>query len=261
MKIGIVGLGQIGKSFYDCHPENMDTSIYDPFQGYTTPFKKLDIINICTPFVSYEKFKNDVGHFVDNSRTIIIHSTVDPGTTKQLSTDFPEVCFVYSPCCGVHPNLTESFKTFDKYLGVDDHEKWESNIEMIYKYFKLVKIPVQPVSDTKTIEFMKVLSTSMYSINIAMMFEIEKMCKETNTDFTIVYTKWQESYNKGYTKLGKGNVCRPILKLPEGEDRNIGGHCCSNNAVILDRFFKDNWMSNVILGYSDKSELYINKNL
>ena len=64
-----------------------------------------------------------------------------------------------------------------------------------------------------------------------------------------------------YTKLGKGNVCRPILKLPENEDRNIGGHCCSNNAFILDRFFKDNWMSKVILGYSDKNELYINKNL
>jgi hypothetical protein len=99
----------------------------------------------------------------------------------------------------------------------------------------------------------------MYAVNVAMMFEVEKMCKEQGVDFEVVYTKWQENYNRGYTKLGKSNVCRPILKLPQTSKRVIGGHCCSNNAVILDRMFKNNWISKVILDYSDKEKLYINK--
>ena len=101
---------------------------------------------------------------------------------------------------------------------------------------------------------MKVLSTTMYGINIAMMFEVKTMCDEIGADFDIVYTKWQKNYNKGYRLLNKDNVCRPVLKLPD--NMHIGGHCVSNNSVILESLFPNNWMSFAINKFTDKSKLY-----
>jgi hypothetical protein len=156
---------------------------------------------------------------------------------------------------GVHPNLQDGFLTFDKFIGIGSEPN--KNIDIVKSYFESINIPMETsISDSTTIELMKVLSTTMYGVNIAMMFQTKQMCDALHTNFNTVYTKWQKNYNKGYSKLNKNNVQRPILKLPNEKDLKIGGHCVSNNAKILESIFPDNWMSFVIDKYTDKSKLY-----
>ena len=73
-----------------------------------------------------------------------------------------------------------------------------------------------------------------------------------------MFTKWQIGYNEGYTKLGKSNVCRPVLtpgvKNEEG-NRRIGGHCINSNCNILKKMGEDS-LADFVLRYSDVEGLH-----
>ena len=60
---------------------------------------------------------------------------------------------------------------------------------------------------------------------------MKKLCDEHNLDFMEVMTKYNNTYNEGYTKLGKLNVVRPVLYPTD----KIGGHCVIPNAKLLPR--------------------------
>ena len=68
-------------------------------------------------------------------------------------------------------------------------------------------------------------------------------------DFDAVATEFNETYNDGYTKLGKKNVIRPVLFV---DDKPIGGHCIIPNAKILDKYLKSEAIS-LVLKYKPKS--------
>ena len=100
--IGIIGYGEIGRGLDKVYKE----------KGYIPKIKDLymdddlrdvDVLNICIPYT--ESFVRDVKHYIYGIQPglVIIHSTVPPGTTDEISTDYPQV--VHSPVRGVHPHL------------------------------------------------------------------------------------------------------------------------------------------------------------
>ena len=88
-------------------------------------------------------------------------------------------------------------------------------------------------SSTAT-ELGKILSTTYYGLCIAWHGEVEKMCNEFSCSFDVVSTRFNETYNEGYSKLGKANVIRPVLFAP---GTKIGGHCVVPNAELTKQFF------------------------
>ncbi|MBU1992062.1 hypothetical protein KKC67_03590, partial [Patescibacteria group bacterium] len=72
----------------------------------------------------------------------------------------------------------------------------------------------------------------------------DKLCIQHNLDFEKVMTRFNETYNEGYTKLGKKNVVRPVLTPSNGA---IGGHCIVNNKNILkEQFGDDPLLQNIV---------------
>ena len=63
-------------------------------------------------------------------------------------------------------------------------------------------------------------------------------------DFDLIYTHANESYNKGYEKLGHPEYKKYILKHVDGK---IGGHCVLQNCPFL-----DSWISSLIQEENDK---------
>lgn len=252
MKIGFIGFGEIGSSLYNVYKEktNLCLKVYDPFKNKEDSLHNCDIINVCIPYISFNIFYTGLKKIKKKKDCIIIiHSTVELGTTRRLSEKLPQYTFIHSPVRGVHPYLSEGIKTFTKYIGKT--KDTIDNYLVLFHYIYDLGIKCKIV-DSRDSELAKIASTTLYGLNISAITDLSILCEKENLDFNIVFTDWQKTYNEGYTALGRPEVCRPILTpIPKDEDGNrvIGGHCVIPNAKIL-RNMGEKDLSLFILRYS-----------
>ena len=228
MKIGIVGHGQVGQAVAKLYSETDTTKtwfsfdkilIYDPYQGMLDDISDVDILNVCIPYT--KDFVSIVKDLPTPNWYTVIHSTVPVGTTEKFGYKF-----LHSPVRGVHPNLYEGLKTFVKFIGGD-----EQLAEAYSGHLKTLGLETHICKDAKTTELSKLADTTYYGLCIAFTSDMKKLCDEYDLDFMEVMTKYNNTYNEGYKKLGKPNVVRPVLYPTD----KIGGHCVIPNAKLLPR--------------------------
>ena len=187
---------------------------------------------------------------------LVIQSTIGVGTCDKIQEQL-DLVVVQSPVRGVHPNLTEGMLTFDKYMGVSEKYFKDQKIKDFIRDH-LLDLNMKPVvCRAKESELAKAVSTTLYGVNIAAINDVFLMCKEYDVDFEVVFTKWQQGYNEGYTALGKSNVCRPVLTpIPYNKEGKqlIGGHCVIPNSVILKNMGQHS-LADFVLRYSDESNI------
>lgn len=255
--VGILGNGEIGSSLHKVYQfaGDADVVVRDPFQGLDASLSHCGIVNVCIPFGNYDGFVKVLRDIkLREGCVVIIHSTVAVGCTDRVQADLPNLVCAQSPVRGVHPNLTEGLLTFDKYVGVSDRFAGDDSIKsFLTQHMKSLGLkPV--VCRAKESELAKLISTTLYGVNIAAITDVSKLCRDAGVDFEKVFTQWQTGYNAGYTALGKPNVCRPVLTpVPENEDGKqvIGGHCILANCFILEREMAETTLSSFVLRYSD----------
>ena len=228
MKIGIVGYGQVGQAVAKLYSETDTTKtwfsfdkilIHDPYQGMMDDISDVDILNVCIPYT--KDFVSVVSDLPTANWYTVIHSTVPVGTTEKFGHKF-----LHSPVRGVHPNLYEGLKTFVKFIGGD-----EQLAQAYSGHLKTLGIETHICKDAKTTELSKLADTTYYGLCIAFTSDMKKLCDEYDLDFMEVMTKYNNTYNEGYKKLGKPNVVRPVLYPTD----KIGGHCIIPNAKLLPR--------------------------
>jgi len=224
-KVGILGFGEIGSSlakFYK-NPKVKDLKRDDGLVGS-------EILHICIPW--NKDFIKIVSKEIREikPKLTIIHSTVAPGATKELSDKFDGMV-VHSPVRGVHPYLFESMKTFVKYIGADS--KRAGN--MAKKYLNGLGIGTKVFIPSLTTELGKILDTTYYGVCIAWHGEMKEICDKFGVDFESTVTDFNKTYNKGYTKLNKKNFVRPVLYPPQNGKPK---HCIVPNATILSEYYK-----------------------
>ncbi len=233
-KIGILGYGEIGKAiskFFE-NPRIKDLKRDDGLQG-------VEVLHVCIPWS--EKFIEIVKTEINNAKPklTVIHSTVAPGTTKKIGG-----MVVHSPVRGVHPNLYDGIKTFVKYIGADNKKA----AKLAENHFKKLGIKTKTFYPSVTTEIGKILDTTYYGVVIAWHGEMKEICDKFGINFDQAVTDFNQTYNEGYTKLGKKNVVRPVLYAPQGP---IGGHCVIPNAKILKKYFKSKAID-LVLDYEGK---------
>lgn len=229
LKIAILGYGEVGKAirkFYkeaECEDKNNDVEI-----------RSCDILHVCIPYSA--QFVQQVRAKIKKAkpRLVVIHSTVPIGTTLSLG----KKC-VHSPIRGVHPELYQGVKTFVKYVGYED----KTAGQFAQKHLRSIGMNVRLVAGSKNTEALKLWDTTQYGLLIVLNKEIKRYCEAHKLDFDVVYTSANQSYNEGYTKLGRAEVVRPWLRYMEGR---IGGHCVIPNCLLL-----DTEISNFILRKND----------
>lgn len=231
ISIGILGYGEIGQSLkevYDKNSYNFDIRIKDLTRD--DGLDNIDILNVCIPYLSESQFISAVSSVVEQSRpkVTIIHSTVAPGTTSMLS-DLTEKLIVHSPVRGVHPNLYEGLMTFVKFIGSDTLV----GANMVKEHLQHLGMTTHICKSSRTTELGKLLSTTYYGILIAWHGEMNRICKENKVSFDDAANLFNDTYNKGYSSLGRPDVIRPTLYPP---GTSIGGHCILPNVKILKKY-------------------------
>jgi len=219
--IGILGYGEIGKAiakFYK-NPKIKDLKRDDGL-------KDVEILHVCIPWS--ERFVEIVKKEIRKiqPKLTIIHSTVAPGTTKNIGG-----MTVHSPVRGIHPHLYEGIKIFVKYIGADNRKAGE----MVKRHLEDLGLKTKIFMPSLTTELGKLLDTTYYGLCVAWHGEMAKMCTKFGVNFDEAVTDFNTTYNQGYTTLGKKNVVRPVLYPPRS---GIGGHCIYPNAEILNSYFR-----------------------
>lgn len=214
MKTLIIGYGEIGKALYSV----LNAAGYDVYHRdieCSIEISDIDVMHICFPYSktfvkSVSKYKK-----IYKPKYTVIHSTVAVGTSKKCK------CY-YSPVRGIHPHLETSLKTFVKYLA--------PNSDALKAYFEKAGIKVEESEKTQTLEAMKLYCTTIYALNVIAEKEIWNFCKKHDLDFETVYTKCNQTYNEGYSKLGFPQYSKYVLTHKDGK---IGGHCLIPNCKLL----------------------------
>ena len=248
MKIGILGFGEIGKAIQKLYLESTccpwtyvnDSLIPVTFKvcvkdlDFDEGIRRCDYLHVCIPHS--DDFVDQVCECIEKEtpKNVIIHSTVQVGTTRKIVEKSGLINICHAPVRGVHPNLHEGLKTFPMYIGYDETQHATKDFigELLF-LLDSIGVTAKIVNKFETSELAKIASTTYYGMCIAFHGEMQSLCSEMGLNFEDVMTEWNKEYNRGYTKLGMENVVRPVLNPPSGK---IGGHCVIPNAKLLQEY-------------------------
>ena len=195
----VIGLGEIGKPILELLKERgLDAHGYDITDG-ELPNYKVNIIHICFPY--NDDFIQQVKDYKQRLKPehIIIHSTVNPGTSFELD------C-VYSPVRGIHENMLEDLKFYKKYYaGPIDNDIMKRRFNEVYI-----------VDDRTKLEWTKIIVDTTY------------------WGYIIAFRKMiDQKYNVDWSFAEEINLNHRNRPIPYNDQKPIGGHCVIPNLKFL----------------------------
>lgn len=237
----IVGVGEIGagllKLFTDCGRDvcGFDTN---PERCFGTP-QKIDLMHVCSPFTS--TFIKDVEQYFHRwrPRSVVIHSTVKPGTTQVLHDKLPTGNVVYSPIRGVHTRMLFDLKRYKKF-----YSSHPSTDESLFQecFQDDCGLRIERFSTPLALETAKIfIDTSYYGWIIVYGQLLDKLC----TKYGLEYAELWKFAEEIHEFLGN----RPKVYVdPQG----IGGHCILQNLDLVEDVLPE--LKDIILTINDETK-------
>lgn len=222
----ILGMGEVGETLFDLLKErNYDCVGIDADSSKCINYSENDQINnpeylhVCLPgeLTNFEGITIDWIKKIAGLKVVLIHSTVKPGTTKNIQTN-SEIPILYSPVRGVHRRFLDDIKKYTKFISSDE-KQIEPKIKIeLEKRFK----KIEWMSTTKTAELAKILVDTTYYGWLINYAQITKMiCEKEGVDFDEMWKFADEIHEN----LGNRPKMFPGI---------IGGHCVIPNLNLVD---------------------------
>jgi len=233
-KIGIVGQGFVGGAIKEGFKEHFDLFLYDKFNDSKSNtnlegvVKNSDIIFVCVPtpmdantgqasisIVEEVIFEIDeLSAEFGKNPTLIIKSTVPPGTTEYINSCVSYCEVVFNPEFLTEANAVEDFKNQNRIIiGSCDGYPAKEVFDMFANVFPDVNIVVV---NSLEAEMCKYIINTFLSVKVSFANEIYDICQASGIDYN--YAKDLANLD---TRLGNSHWMVPG---PDG-DRGFGGHC------------------------------------
>lgn len=222
----ILGMGEVGETLFDllvdrkfdCIGIDLEDS---KCKNYTENkiIENPQYLHVCLPG-ELEKFTDIVIEWINkikNIQVVVIHSTVKPGTTKNIQ-ERSSIPILFSPVRGVHRRFLDDIKKYTKFISFD-HAEINSEIkkDLENRFEK-----VEWMSTTKTAELAKILVDTTYYGWLINYAQITKMiCEKENVDFDEMWKFADEIHEN----LGNRPKMFPGI---------IGGHCVIPNLNLVE---------------------------
>ena len=222
----ILGMGEVGETLFDllvdrkfdCIGIDLDDS---KCKNYTENeiIENPQYLHVCLPG-ELEKFTDIVIEWINkikNIQVVVIHSTVKPGTTKNIQ-ERSSIPILFSPVRGVHRRFLDDIKKYTKFISFDNTEiNSEIKKDLENRFEK-----VEWMSTTKTAELAKILVDTTYYGWLINYAQITKMiCEKENVDFDEMWKFADEIHEN----LGNRPKMFPGI---------IGGHCVIPNLNLVE---------------------------
>lgn len=248
--IKIVGMGNVGKALnqliIQAELKHFQIKTWDREYSSNDEAKPVDFLHICFPYS--DNFIRDVLAYYKKykAKLVIIHSTVKPGTTRELYRGSCPVA--YSPIIGPHKKLNLVMPLFTKMVAAPQKEVLSQAME----HLGVLGFRLKPVKSVEGLELGKLLSTLYFGWCIAFQKEAHKICKEQSV-YDTAYNIFNRIYNENYKLLEEINESNyhPIRPLLNNMPGKIGGTCIIPNAKLLEEFCP-NELSEFLLRMNEK---------
>tara|TARA_Y100000590_G_scaffold207495_1_gene234928 strand:+ start:1242 stop:1991 length:750 start_codon:yes stop_codon:yes gene_type:complete len=224
----VCGLGEIGLPIYKIISKVFPVEGYDidsnlipkPRNNFTS--YKVRFLHICIPFN-----KNFIRNVIKLDKkflpeSIVIHSTVKPGTTNTLQKKL-QIPVIFSATRGVHKRMQSDLKKYTKFFALQNKN---SNSKIASKNFsqlmKKSRIKSKQMSTPITLELAKIIcDTSYYGwlINYAQMSKI--IAEKHKVDYDEMWSFSDE-------------IHKFLGNRPKMFPGFIGGHCVIPNLELID---------------------------
>ena len=224
----IIGLGQVGQALKEVLESKYKLDTFDIKDLDIPTQERYRIAHICFPY--NVKFIAQVQKYFRQFRpsVILIHSTLQVGTTQKIIKKLNFKSIVHTPIRGQHDQLPACIKVFTKFLGIDyPLIKIQDNSlsEFLQKYFKELDIHTVVYKNSRLTEMAKMLCLFQYGMHNLVAHESKKMCDQLGLDYNKTMLFWNETYNQGYNvfRTDVRDYKRSIL-IPNIED-GFGRSC------------------------------------
>lgn len=235
MNIGIIGQGFVGNAIYQKFKTFYEVKTYDldPSKCNSTEQETLnnEVIFVCLPTPMDHDGSCNID-LVDSAvkrcfefgvtKTVVIKSTVSPGTTEKLNKKYPSLQVVFNPEFLTEANAVEDFNNQNRII-LGGPRPGTTKLRRIYaKIFPKAKIIK---TGSTHAEMVKYITNCFLATKVSFANEIYQLCNELDIDYdkVIEYATYDE-------RLGKSHWAVPG---PDG-DFGFGGHCFPKdmNALI-----------------------------
>lgn len=241
-KIAIIGTGMVGGALDRYFKSvGMEAGLYDPPKGLVNQdvLARADVIFIAVPTPYYldgsgfdDSFLNQAIQAIPKAgKTIVLKSTVTPGTTDTMQEKYPEHRFLFNP-----EFLTEATADFDmvkpnrQIVGFTPQSRQDAELIMNL----LPRAPFKKITSAKTAELVKYFGNAFYTLKVTYANQMFDLCKKLDIDYDQVKECAQADpmvgknhlniFHKGYR--GYGGKCLPkdtraIIQLAKLNDTDL----------------------------------------
>ena len=164
---------------------------------------------------------DEMDYWGNERRTIILKSTIPPGTTKRFAETYKHVEFVFNPEFLTEANAVEDYKNQTRIiLGGQNHVT--ARVRPIFaKAFPKVKIIK---TDSSYAEMVKYVTNSFLAMKVSFANEMYEICQYLDIDYDKVIEYAQHDDRLGYSHWN--------VPGPDG-DFGYGGHCFPKDVKAL----------------------------
>ena len=262
MNVGIVGQGFVGTALNEGLKQYFQIETYDINKKSTCESleklsEKSDVVFVCLPTPMKMNGSCHIGIVQDTlleldtiskCKTIVVKSTVPPGTTEIWNKKFKNIQIVFNPEFLTEANSIEDFKNQNRII-IGGPRPATTKVKRIYtKAFP--KVPIIKTGST-TAEMVKYFTNCFLATKVSFANEMYEICEALNIDYDKVteYAIYDE-------RIGKSHLNVPG---PDG-DFGYGGHCFPKDVKALIKVAIDNDLLPKMLIATDDKNKEIRKN-
>ena len=260
MKIGIIGQGYVGTAIKVGFEPYYTVETYDKYDGMKSTVQLTDMVETCkvifvcvpTPMNTdgtchtdiVESVVKEIDDRVDLANipkpTVVIKSTVPPGTTDRLHRKYKGVDVIFNPEFLTEMNFIEDFKNQSRIIlgGV---RRGTSLLRQVYS--KVFPHATIVKTNAKYAETVKYFINCFLGTKVSFANEMKILCDEIDIDYdkVVEYATYDE-------RLGKSHWAVPG---PDGE-LGFGGHCLPKDISAIVNGYGDMELLQAVLKVNDK---------
>ena len=251
--IGVIGQGFVGNAVYQKFKNYFDVLTNDLDETKSTStvenmVQVCDIIFLCLPTPMKKDGRCDVSILegvlsnidllADNyetRKTIVIKSTITPGTTEKFNQTYESLDIVFNPEFLTERNAVKDYENQNRIILGGPRPATTEIKQIFSKAFPKAHIIK---TDSTHAEMVKYLTNTFLSVKVSFANEIYQLCEKLNIDYdkVVEYATYDE-------RLGDSHWNVP----GHDGDFGFGGHCFPKDLSALLRLAEDlNTIDNVL---------------
>ena len=224
----VVGLGEIGNPILKLISKSSIVVGFDKNENLMNirEFKKYEnlenrFIHLCIPF-NKNFLKNTLDIYKKFSpKCIVIHSTVEPYTTKKIQEKLP-IPIIYSPVRGVHKRMLSDLKKYKKFFAIEKKSPKKDWASKTYSSsMQKSGVKTKKISNPTTLELSKIICDTSYLGWLINYSQISNMIAiKHGVDFDEMWSFADE-------------IHKTLGNRPKMFPGYIGGHCVIPNLDLI----------------------------